>query len=83
MTIIFIIIKGLMEFKTPDFDNEMMVTWGLLFLYIVVVLEAIDRFSRTVAINMTIATLGAIGYYFLSSHLFSEAGQTMVKGWIG
>lgn len=82
-TILSVIIRGFMDWTVPELDNVVMVAWGLLFVYVVCVLEAVDRFSRTMAINMVVAVVGAVGWFFLARHLLGEAGADMIKGWIG
>lgn len=82
-TIIAIITKSLMAWSgMPEFDTLTLTLWGLLFVYVVVVLELVDRFSNSMGTNMTIAVVAAIGYFFLAQYVFSEAGTKMVAGWL-
>ncbi|XXQ69387.1 phosphate transporter [Neisseriaceae bacterium B1] len=82
-TILSIIIKSVMEWSgMPEFDAVLLTTWGILFVFVVIVLELIDRFSNSMGANMTIAVTGAIGWFFLARYLFSEAGIEKVAGWV-
>ena len=82
-TVLAIIIKALMEWSgMPNFDKQLMATWGILFVYVVIVLELVERFSGTMALNMTIAVLGAGGWFGLARWLFSEEGAAKVASWI-
>lgn len=82
-TILSIVIKSVMEWSgMPEFDTPMMAVWGILFVFVVIVLELIDRFSSSMAANMTIAVSGAIGWFFLARYFFSEAGMEKVTGWV-
>ena len=82
--IIAIATKALMEWSgMPDFDAHLLTTWGILYLFTVVVLEAIDRFSESMGMNMGIALVGSAGWFFLAKYLFSEAGIAKVASWVG
>ena len=82
-TLMAIVIKSLMEWSgVPNFDNLAMAQWGILFVYVVVCLELTDRFSSSMALNMTIAVASALGYFFLGQYVFSAAGAAMVNGWL-
>lgn len=82
-TILSIVIKSVMEWSgMPNFDTHLIATWGILFVFVVIVLEMIDRFSSSMAANMTIAIAGALGWFFLAQYLFSEAGAAKVASWI-
>lgn len=79
--IIAIIVKALMEWSgVPSFDNVLMAQWGILYLFCVAVLEAVQRFSRSMGINMGLALAGAFGWFFLAQYVFSEAGTEWVTG---
>ena len=81
--IIAIATKALMEWSgMPEFDSQLLTIWGLLYVYLVVIFELVNRFSGSMAANLIISVGGAIGYFGLSRYLFSEAGMAMVKGWV-
>ena len=83
-TVLAIVIKSTMEWSgMPDFDAQLLTTWGILFLFTVVVLEAIDRFSESMGLNMGIALAGSAGWFLLAKYLFSEAGIAKVASWVG
>lgn len=82
-TILSIVIKSFMEWSgLPNFDAPLLATWGILLVFVVVILEMIDRFSSSMAANLSIAVGGAIGWFFLARYLFSEAGMEKVAGWV-
>lgn len=75
-TLMAIVIKALMEWKgMPNFDSATLAAWGLLFVYTVVILELVERFSTSMVMNMTISVCGAVGWFFLAQYAFSEAGM--------
>ena len=81
--IIAIATKALMDWSgMPEFDSQLLTIWGLLYVYLVVIFELVNRFSGSMASNLIISVGGAIGYFGLSRYLFSEAGMAMVKGWL-
>ena len=81
--IIAIATKSLMEWSgMPEFDSQLLTIWGLLYVYLVVIFELVNRFSGSMAANLITSVGGAIGYFGLSRYLFSEAGMAMVKGWL-
>lgn len=81
-TILSIVIKSLMEWSgMPNFDTPLLVTWGILFIFVMVVLELID-FSSNMAMNMTIAVGGAVGWFVLARYLFSAEGMAKVASWL-
>ena len=82
-TVLAIVIKSTMEWSgMPEFDSQLLTIWGLLYVYLVVIFELVNRFSGSMASNLIISVGGAIGYFGLSRYLFSEAGMAMVKGWL-
>ncbi len=81
--IIAIATKALMEWSgMPEFDSQLLTIWGVLYVYLVVIFELVNRFSGSMASNLIISVGGTIGYFGLSRYLFSEAGMAMVKGWL-
>ena len=83
-TVLAMVIKATMEGSgMPDLDAQLLTTWGILYLFTVVVLEAIDRFSESMGMNMGIALVGSAGWFFLAKYLFSEAGIAKVASWVG
>lgn len=81
LTIIAIILRALMEWSgIPDFDNVTMAQWGILFAFTAAVLEAVNRYSRSMGINMTLAVCGAVGWFFLAQYIFGEEGVKWVSG---
>ena len=82
-TILAIIIKAFMEWSgVPDFNELLLATWGILFVFVVIVLEMVERLSESMAINMTISIVGAGGWFMLARWLFSEEGAAKVASWI-
>lgn len=82
-TILSVVIKSLMEWSgMPNFDKQLMVIWGILFVFVVIVLELIDRYSSSMSGNMVIAVLGAVGWFFLARFLFSAEGMAKVASWL-
>ena len=54
--VITLVAKALMEWSgMPNLDGLFWITWGVLFIYVAVVLEAVERFSSSMGVNMTIA----------------------------
>lgn len=81
--ILSIAIKAVMEWSGfPNFDEQLLATWGILFVFTIAVLEAIDRFSSSMGANMAIAVLGAGGWFALAKYLFSPEGVAKVSSWI-
>ena len=64
--IIAIATKALMEWSgMPEFDSQLLTIWGLLYVYLVVIFELVNRFSGSMAANLIISVGGAIGYFGL------------------
>ena len=83
-TVLAMVIKATMEWSgMPDFDAQLLTTWGILYLFTVAVLEAVDRLSENMGMNMSIALVGSAGWFFLAKYLFSEAGIAKVASWVG
>lgn len=83
ITIGAIIIRALMEWSgVPEFDQVTLAQWGILYVFTVVVLELVNRYSRNMGINMTLALIGAFGWFFLARYVFSEEGQRWVAGFL-
>lgn len=81
--VITLVAKALMEWSgMPNLDGLFWITWGVLFIYVTVVLEAVERFSSSMGVNMTIAIGGAIGWYFLAQYVFSESGSTYLASFL-
>ena len=82
-TIMAIIIKALMEWSgSPNFDEQLLAIWGILFVFTIVILELVDRFSNSMGTNMVIAVVGAGGWFGLAKYLFSPEGMEKVAGWV-
>ncbi|ULJ63965.1 phosphate transporter [Wielerella bovis] len=82
-TIMAIIIKALMEWSgAPNFDDKLLATWGILFVFTIIILELVDRFSNSMGANMAIAVVGGGGWFGLAKYLFSDAGAAKVASWL-
>lgn len=82
-TILAIAIRALMTWSGfPDFTNLFLATWGILFIYTIVVLELVHRFSRTMSGNMVISLVGALGWFVLVKWAFGSDGAKIIAGWI-
>ncbi|MDO4433288.1 MAG: phosphate transporter [Alysiella sp.] len=78
-TLLAITIKSLMEWSgVPVLTSHIMVAWGTLFIFIVIILELVDRFSHSMAYNMILAVIGAVGWFFLAQYLFSKEGMDRI-----
>lgn len=83
LTLIAIIARSLMEWSgMPQIDSVFLASWGILFVFNVVLLEVIDRYASSMGINMTLAVAGSVGWFFLAQYIFSEKGAAMVAGWV-
>lgn len=84
ITIVAIIAKALMEWSgVPNFTPTLLATWGILFVFKVVVLEILDRYSSSMGVNMAIAVASAAGWFFLAQYLFSKEGVDLISGLVG
>ncbi len=78
-----IVIRAIMEWSgAPQVDTQFLASWGAIWVYTIVVLELVERFSSSMGKNLTIAVGGAVGWFAIAQYIFSEAGQKMVMGWI-
>ena len=83
ITIVAIVAKSLMEWSgPPEFNSTLLAVWGILFVYSVITLEMIDRFSNNMSLNLTIAIGSAVGWFFLAQWLFSAEGMAKVGSWV-
>ena len=83
ITIIAVVAKSLMEWSgMPEFTSALLLTWGILFVFGVAVLEIVDRYSSNMTANLLITIFGAVGWFFLAQWLFSPAGTAKVASWI-
>lgn len=83
LTLLAIVIRALMEWSgVPEFDTVTLAQWGVLFVFTVVIMELVNRYSRNMGINMSLALIGAFGWFFLARYIFSEEGRAWVSGFI-
>lgn len=83
LVVVAIVTRSVMEWSgAPQVDGQFLASWGVIWVYTLVVLELIERFSSSMGKNLTISMSGAIGWFALAQYIFSEAGQKMVMGWI-
>lgn len=83
ITIVAIIARAFMEWSgVPDFNNVMLASWGVMWVFTVVVIELVGRYSLSMGVNLTISVLGAVGWYFLAHYIFGPEGTAMIKGFV-
>lgn len=84
ITIIAIVAKTIMEWNgIPNFAPVELATWGVMWVFTVVVIELVGRYSVSTGVNLCISVGGAVGWYFLAEYIFGASGQAFLANYVG
>lgn len=68
-----VLIRSMMVFSPPEIDKLFMLTMGIEWLYVGILMWAVNRFSTNFTTTLLYSVIGAAGYYWISQYSLSFA----------
>ena len=71
------LMRVVMNWELPVIDAVWLASYGLLWVYVAVLFWLINRLAQSFVVTLTLATLGAIGYFLLA-----QRSAELVSNWL-
>lgn len=82
LTILAMVIVALMSWQMIELTETYLISWGILFVYSIIVFEVVNKFSQNIASRMLLALLGATGWFGLANFVFGAQGQQWIASFL-